>query len=264
MKYKSLFMVLTLIYLSAIAAPLIAAPSMAGPTGGFLIPDTQTLRPEVYNLAVHGESFREINRSTDAQTTSYDIGFKLNAGVYDNLEIGIEQTIRSSSDYRNDELNFNIKYRLPVETFNLSIGGTFATGGEDYHSAFVIGGWKALYGGFGFNFGGDPLRELNTSSIARFGTAKFGGYNLRRTSVSGGSDTYTGSPDDFFALIGVNFKLSEAFNLLMDFNGDRFAAGFRVALKDFNIDVAYVGQSEMDSMLDRSSENFVLGAGLCF
>jgi hypothetical protein len=264
MKYKGLFLVITLIFIAATAAPLAATPSMAGPTGGFLIPDTQTLRPEVYNIGVHGESFREVNRSTAENDTSYDIGFKLNAGVYDNLEIGMEQTIRSSSDYRNDELTLNIKYRLPVETFNLSLGGTFATGGEDYHSAYLIGGWKALYGGFGFNFGGDRLRELNTSTIARFGTAKFGGYNLRRIVQTSGSDTYIGEPDEFFALVGVNFKISEYFNLLMDFNGDRFAAGFRVALKDFNIDVAYIGQSEVDSLLDRVSDNVVVGAGLCF
>ena len=263
MKYKILI-ALTLFIFTSLGAPLAAAPSMAGPTGGFLVPDTQTLRPEIYNVAVHGESFRELNRSTSQRETSFDIGFKLNAGVYDNLEIGIEQTIRSDSDYRDDELTFNIKYRLPVETFNLSVGGTFATGGQDYHSTYFIGGWKALYGGFGFNFGGDRLRELNTSTIARFGTAKFGGYKLTRIENISGSDTYIGEPDDFFALVGVNFKVSEYFNLLMDYNGDRFAAGFRVALKDFNIDIAYIGQSDVDSLLDRTTENVVVGAGICF
>ena len=264
MKYKCLLFIFAVTIFASIAGPLGAAPSIAGPTGGFLVPDTQTLRPEVYNIAVHGESFQEVNRSTGQRETSYDIGFNLNAGVYDNLEIGIEQTIRSESDYRDDELNFNIKYRLPVETFNLSVGGTFATGGQDYHSTYFIGGWKAFYGGFGFNFGGDRLRELNTSTIAQFGTAKFGGYNLRRITNTSGSDTYIGEPDDFFALVGVNFKISDYFNLMMDYNGDRFAAGFRVALKDFNIDVAYVGQSDIDSLLDRSTDNVIVGAGICF
>jgi len=264
MRHKIQAVAILIILLLSNHQLLATAPSMAGSTGGFLIPSPQTLRPEVYNIAVHGESLKELNHSTGDQDTSFDIGFKLNAGVYDNLEIGFEQTIRSDSDYRDDEFRLNLKYRLPVETFNLSVGGTFATGGRDYHSMYLIGGWKVLYGGFGFNFGGDTLHEINTSTIARFGTAKFGGYRLKRQINSSGSDTYTGSPDDFFPLIGVNFKLSEYFNLLMDFNGDRFAAGFRASLKDFNIDVAYVGQSEIDSLLDRSSENLSIGMGLCF
>ena len=263
MRY-SYFAIVILAALMCFQNTLTAAPSVYGSSGGLLVPSPDTLRPEVYNLGVHGESFRELNRSTGSQTTSYDIGFKLNTGVYDNLEIGLEQTIRSDSDYRNDEMNLNFKYRLPVETFNLSVGGNFATGGRDYHSTYFIGGWKALYGGFGFNWGGDRLRELNTSTISRFGTAKFGGYRLRRQVNTSGSDTYIGEPDPFFALIGVNFKVSEYLNLLMDYNGDRFAAGFRIGLKDFTIDVAYVGQSDIDSVLDRDSENVLVGAGLCF
>lgn len=256
------FSVAVLLALVAVA-PVLAAPSGIGLTGGLQVPSPITLKPETYEVGVTVEGFRERNLSTSAVETTADIGLKINVGIYDNLEMGLEKTIRSSSDLRDDDATVQFKYRLPVESFNLSVGTVFSTGGIDYSSAYVVGGWKALYMGVGLNFGGSRLEEITLNTIRRFGTAKFGGYNLRHVTTLAG-ETFIGEPEEFFAIVGADFKLSDYFSMLMDFNGDRFAAGFRFRLKDFNVDLAYVGQSETDALLDRDSMNFQFGAGVRF
>ena len=243
--------------------PVLAAPSLIGLTGGLTVPSPVTIKPETYETAVHVEGFKETNASTNARETTADISVKLNAGVYDNLEVGLEKNMRSASDMRDDQVTFQAKYRLPVETFNLSLGTVLSTGGVDYSSAYLVGGWKVLYGGVGLNFGGQRLEELTLTQIRRFGTAKFGGYRLKR-GIRNGSDTYIGEPEEFFAMFGADFRLSNYFNLIMDFNGDRFAAGFRLQMKDFNFDVAYVGQSETEALLARDTQHFIVGGGVRF
>ena len=246
-----------------VTSSVFAAPSLIGLTGGLTVPSPKTLKPETYETSVHVEGYKELNRSTNAEETTADISVKLNAGVYDNLEVGLEKLMRSASDMRDDQVTCQIKYRLPVETFNLSMGTVFSTGGVDYSSAYLVGGWKVLYGGVGLNFGGQRLEELTLTQVRRFGTAKFGGYRLKR-GIRNGSDTYIGEPEEFFAMFGADFRLSDYFNLIMDFNGDRFAAGFRLQMKDFNFDVAYVGSSETEALLGRDTQNFIVGGGVRF
>jgi len=260
---SALFGALVAACFAAAAGAALAATTNIGLTGGLQVPSPVTIKPETYDFGVHVEGFNETNLSTLARESTADISVALNAGVYDNFEVGLERTIRSGSDLRDDQMTVQMKYRLPVETFNLSLGTVFATGGRDYHSAYVVGGWKAIYGGVGLNFGGSRLQELTLTSIRRFGTAKFGGYKLQRV-IRDGSDAYIGEPEEFFAMIGADFKLSDYFNLIMDFNGDRFAAGFRITMKDFNLDVAFVGQSETDALLGRDSQHYMAGAGVRF
>ena len=264
MRHYGIWLASSLLLLRLLSATsLMGAPSLIGLTGGLTVPSPVSIRPENYEFAIHAEGLKERNDSTKAEDTTLDLSMKLNAGVYDNFEIGLEKKMRSASDRRDDQMTVQMKYRLPVETFNLSLGTVLATSGRDYSSAYVVGGWKALYGGVGLNFGGQRLEELTLTQIRRFGTAKFGGYRLKR-GIRHGSDSYIGEPEEFFAMFGADFRLSDYFNLIMDFNGDRFAAGFRLHLKDFNFDLAYVGQSETEALLDRDTMNFLFGAGVRF
>jgi len=266
MRFRRIFFYMTLWVVFAnvlVCGGLYGAPSAIGATGGLLIPSPVTLTPETYEFGLHVEGFQETNMSTRDRSMAADISMKLNFGVYDNFEMGIEKMARSNSDVRDDQLYVQFKYRLPAETFNLSVGAALATGGRDYHSAYVVGGWKALYAGVGLNFGGRRLEELTLSTIRSFGTAKFGGYAISRVNRNG-TETFVGAPEEFFALFGVDFNLSNYVDLLMDYDGDRFAAGFRINVKDLNFDLAYVSQAEIDSLFERATQHWQVGAGLQF
>ncbi len=240
-----------------------AAPSGSGLTGGLLVPDPTTLAPEQYEVGLSSEIFREVNPSTLQEETTADLSYKVNFGVYDNLEMGIERTVRLVSNLRDEDLTIQAKYRLPLDSFNVSAGLVLATREYDYSSFFVIAGWKVLHFGFGFNFGGTKLEEIATETLRTFGTAKFGGYTLRTVERNG--ETYIeGEPDEVFGLFGAEFRLSDYFDLALDYDGDRFAAGVRFRLKDVDIGVAYVGQRELDALLNRRTRHVQLVSGIRF
>ncbi len=246
-----------------ISSAAYAIPSGSGLSGGLMIPDTSTLAPERYEIAFTTELFDEMNPSTNQIDTTADMSFKLNVGVYDNLEMGIERKTRLETANQDESITIQAKYRFPIDTFNVSAGVVVPAGGPDYTSLFFMAGWKAIHLGFGFNFGGLQLAQVDTNTFNSPGMAKFGGYTLRR-SVTPGSDEFIGNPDTFFGLLGANFQLSDSWSLLFDYNGDRFSGGMRFLFKDMHVDLAYVGQSEYDSLLDRKSMNFQLGAGMRF
>lgn len=240
-----------------------AIPCASGLSGGLTVPDPNTLAPERYEIAFSTEMFDERNASTLQMDTTADLSFKLNVGVYDNLEMGIERTSRMETSQQDESITVQAKYRFPVDTFNVSAGVVMPAGGPDFTSLYFVTGWKVVHLGFGFNFGGLELAQVNSTQFNAPGSAKFGGYTLRRKVVSG-SDQFVGYPDRFFGLFGANFKLSDSWSLLFDYNGDRFSGGMRFLFKDMHVDLAYVGQSEYDSLLERQSLNMQLSAGLRF
>jgi hypothetical protein len=235
-----------------------------GSTGALTVPDPETLPREEYTLEVYTELFDETNINTGDRTNTGDITFVANAGIYDNMELGIRRTARQNSPLANESFQITAKYRFPVDTYNLTLGGVLATSSPDWSSVYLVGGWKSLYLGFGYNFGGKRIREVTRSRLGQVGFASFGGYSVRTARDARGQEVVTGQPDTVFGLFGLNMKLSETLSALADFDGDRFSGGVRFRIKDFNLDLAYITQREKDTLLGRTSQNFQLGAGMKF
>lgn len=245
---------------------LVAASSAAslGSSGALNVPDPETLPREEYQLQVYGELFDEKNLSTGAPTNSADLTFVYNFGVYDNLELGFRRTARLNTPLSPESFQVTGKYRFPVDTYNLTVGWSVATSRPDWSSVYLVAGWKALFLGFGYNFGGQRIREFTRSRLTSVGTSSYGGYGVRVAENIRGEQVFTGSPDPVFGLFGINMKLSEHLRALADFDGDRFAGGMRFLMKDVNLDAAYVSAKEKHGLLDRRSQNFQLGLGVQF
>ena len=233
-------------------------PSALGPTGGLNIPDPLTLAPEKTQVAVHLEGLEEFNTSKLAQDTVFDLSPKVLVGVYDYLELGVEKTFRVTSSIKDESISINGKYRFPYDTFNVAVGFITPTNGIDWTSTYVVMGWGVLWGGFGVNFGGRSFREITQDQFINVGIAKMGGFNLRRQ-IRAGGDVFSGEPDNFFGLVGVNYKVAERLRLCADYNGDRFTAGVRVPFHSWGFDAEYVTQRANDTLFDRSSQNWRVG-----
>lgn len=238
--------------------------SSLGSSGGLNVPDPETLPREEYTLELYGELFDETNLNTGDLTNTADLTFVANAGIYDNLELGIRREARQNSPLANESFQITGKYRFPVDTYNITLGGVLATSAPDWSSLYLVAGWKSLYMGFGYNFGGKRIREVTRSRLAQVGFASFGGYNVRTARNQRNEEVITGHPDTVFGLFGLNMKLSETLSALADYDGDRFSGGVRFQIKDFALDLAYVSQKEKDTLLGRTSQNFQLGAGVKF
>lgn len=241
-----------------------AQASALGSSGGLSVPDPETLAPEQYQLELYGELFDETNLNTGALDNTANLTFVLNVGVYDNFELGMRRVARLNSPVQGESFQLTGKYRFPVDTYNVTIGGVLSTSGSDWSSLYVVAGWKALWLGFGYNFGGDRIREFTRNRLTSVGTASFGGYSVRTARNGFGQEVVTGNPDPIFGLFGVNLKLSEHLRALADFDGDRFTGGVRLMMKDIKVDLSYVSQKERDSLFDRQSQNFQLGVGAEF
>lgn len=253
---------LGLLALLLVAAGAHAFPSLSGPTGGLTIPNPWTLPPDRSEIAVSVEGFDAVSPNNLAVQTSYDFSTRLNAGVYDNFEIGVEKTYRLRNTGRSESVYLSGKVRFPVDTFNFAFGVMAPTSGPDFSTAYLVGGWRALWGGVGFNFGGKSFRELNTSRFINVGVAKFGGYRLRRERIAGRTgDVFSGDADNFYGVFGFQYDLGRDFRVLGDFDGDRVSAGFRFSLKDLTLDAAYVTQKEADSLFARDTLNFLFSIG---
>ena len=209
------------IALISLAAPLFAAPSFIGPSGGFSTPNPLTLAPERTEVDIHIQGENEFSPSLLAQDTVFDLSTSVLAGVYDYMELGVEQTFRINSSYPNPALYIDGKYRFPYDTFNVAVGVLAATNGVDWSTGYVVAGWKVLYGGIGANFGGRSFREITPGNFTNVGLAPMGGYTLIRQIVNG-SDTFSGAPDSFFGFVGLDYKCAEHLELIADYNGDKF------------------------------------------
>src|SRR5687767_7206246 len=77
-----------------LVAPVVAHPSMLGPTGGLNTPNPRTLPPEKTQVALHVEGINEFSPHKLSVETNFDLSPKVLVGVYDNIELGLEQTIR--------------------------------------------------------------------------------------------------------------------------------------------------------------------------
>lgn len=240
------------------------AASALGSSGGLAVPDPETLRREEYSVEVYGELFDETNLNTGGNDNTADLTFVANAGVYDNLELGVRRVARQNSPLANESFQITGKYRFPVDTYNLTFAMNLATSAPDWSSIMLIGGWKALWVGFGYNFGGRDIREVTLAQLAQVGFADYGGYNVRSGRNARGESVITGHPESIFGVFGLNLKLSESLRALADYNGDRFSGGVRFQIKDVNLDLSYVGQREKDTLLNRQTQNFRLGAGVKF
>lgn len=248
----------------ALAAALVvtrvalAHPSSLGPSGGLTIPNTKTLPPERTQVALHVESLREFSPHRLAVETVADLSPKVLVGVYEHLELGLEQTVRVNSGFKNESVAINGKYRFPYDTFDVAVGFLAPTSSADWTSAYVVMGFKVLWGGFGVNFGGRRFREITQDRFTNVGTAKLGGYNLRRA-VRNGTDVFTGEPDSFFGLVGLDYKVAEHFELLADYNGDRFSAGVRLPYHSWGLDLAYITQRANDTLFSRETQHVRVG-----
>ncbi|MBI3891563.1 MAG: hypothetical protein HY303_08545 [Candidatus Wallbacteria bacterium] len=246
------------IMLGATVTRATASPSQAGPTGGLTIPDPMTLEPERTEVAVTAESFDQLTSNLDVKT-SFDFSTKVNAGVYHNLELGVEKTFREKTTFRDQPYWFSGKMRFPVDTFNVAVGLLAPISGPDATSVYTVAGWKSIWGGFGINFGGKKFRQLTQTQLINAGVAKFGGFSLIRGTTPGlNGATFTGEVDTFFGLIGFNYRVSRNMAILGDFDGDRFAGGFRFNIKELVLDAAYVGQKEIDTLFSRNTQNVMV------
>lgn len=232
-----------------------AHPSAVGPTGGLTTPSPLTLSPQVTEVSVHVEGLHEFSPNTLSVETVYDASPKVLVGIYDTIELGVEKTFRVRGGPRNESLTVNGKYRFPFDTFNVSLGVIAPTAAPDWTSIYVVMGWKAIWGGFGFNVGGRKFRELTLDQFVNVGTSKLGGYELRRT-IRNGTDQFTGEPDVFYGLFGIDYKLAEHLEVLADYNGDRFTAGFRLPFHEFVLDTAYVTQRAKDTLFARETLHY--------
>ena len=235
-----------------------AHPSSLGPTGGLTIPDTKTLPPDRTQAAVTIEGFREFSPDRLQIETVMDVSPKVLVGVYEHLELGAEQTIRVNSTFKNDSVTINGKYRFPYDTFDVAVGFIAPTSAGDWTSAYVVMGFKVLWAGVGVNFGGRSFRELTQNQFVNIGVAKLGGYQLQRAVVNG-SDVFTGQPDSVYGLVGLDYKVAEHFELLADYNGDRFAAGVRFPFHTWGITAGYLSQSANDTLFSRESQHWQAG-----
>ena len=249
---------LSIVGLLAMVSSAFAHPSYLGPTGGLNTPNPLTLAPERTEVALHLEGVQEYSPSKLAVETVFDLSPKVLVGVYDYLELGVEQTLRMNSGYRNEAVTINAKYRFPFDSFNVAVGALITTNSIDWTSVYSVLGWKVLYGGFGVNFGGRSFRELTQDQFINVGVAKMGGYQLRRE-VRNGTDVFTGEPDSFFGFVGLDYKVAEHLEFLADYNGDRFAAGVRVPFHSWGLDVAYVSQRANDTLFNRTTQHWRIG-----
>jgi hypothetical protein len=243
--------------LLALAVASSARASALGSSGALTVPDPETLPREEYQLQIYGELFDETNLNTGALANTADVTFVANAGIYDNFELGVRQVARQNSPLANESFQLTGKYRFPVDTYNITLGGVLATSAPDWSSVYLTAGWKSLWFGFGINVGGRDIREVTRNNLSQVGFASFGGYNVRTGRNARGEQVVTGHPDR-------NVKLSESLRALADFDGDRFSGGVRFNMKDFNLDVAYVSQREKDTLLGRNTQNVQVGAGVKF
>ncbi len=254
----SLAIAFTLLAFLMASGALMAVPSYTGPTGGLTIPDPMTLAPDRTELSVSLESLDQLTTDLSVKT-SLDFTGRLTVGVYDNLELGIAKTYRQKSSFRDQPFTIHGKMRFPMDTFNVAVGLIAPVSGPDASSMYVVGGWKSLWAGFGINFGGKSFRELTTTQLINAGVSRFGGFSLQRVTKPGRTgEIFTGEADTFFGLVGFNYQLSGNMALLGDFDGDRFAGGFRFRLKELFLDAAYVGQKENDSLFSRQTNNVLL------
>jgi hypothetical protein len=252
---RTLAMLLAACLIAVAPPPLTAVPSLSGPTGGLVIPDPMTLEPERTELGVGVSTYDQLSSNLDV-ATSWDASFKVNVGVYHNLELGLEKTYRQQTNYRDQPFYVQAKMRFPVDTFNVAVGVVGPIQGPDASSFYTVLGWKSLWGGFGVNFGGKEFHELTLTQMTDAGVAKFGGFNLHRTTVAGRTGSFfTGEADTYFGLLGFNYQVSGAMSLLGDYDGDRFSGGFRFKLKELFLDIAYIGQREADSLFNRQSQH---------
>ncbi len=241
-----------------LAASALAAPSFVGPSGGFLTPNPLTLAPERTEVELHLQGFQEFSPSFLATDTVFDLSTEVLVGVYDYMELGVTKTFRINSGYPEQPVYINAKYRFPYDTFNVAVGALISLSGIDWSSAYVVMGWKVLYGGFGANFGGRSFREITPGNFSNVGVAQLGGYSLVRTVVNG-TDSFSGAPDSFFGMVGLDYKVGDHLELIADYNGDRFAAGARLCYHSWGVSAAYVTQAANDTLLDRSTQHYVVG-----
>lgn len=250
--------------LLGLSLPYALLASSLGSSGGLHVPDPETLPVGEYEFNLYYELFEETNVNTGNLATTGDLTFVANAGIYDNLELGIRSVSRLNTPVGDQSFQITGKYRFPIDTYNVTLGGAFSTASPDWSTVTMTAGWKALWVGLGYNFGGRRLEEITRTQLKNVGFASFGGYNIRTGRNLRNEQTITGHPDTVFGLFGLNLKLSEQLRALADFNGDRFSAGFRLNIKDVKLDLSYISQGENQTLLDRRSQNVVVGAGLSF
>ena len=240
-----------------------AHPSSLGPTGGMTIPNTKTVPPDRTEVGLTLEGVREFSHTQLAVETIVDLSPKVTVGVYEHLELGVEETLRINSSLQNESVTINGKYRFPFDTFDIAVGFLAPTSGVDWTSVYTVAGFKVLWAGFGVNFGGRSFRELTLDNFINVGTAKLGGYQLKRE-IRNGTDAFTGAPDQFYGLVGLDYKAAEHLEILADYNGDRFSAGLRFPYHSWGFTTGYVSQRANDTLFSRDTQHWQLGFFGCW
>ncbi|PKK91915.1 MAG: hypothetical protein CVV64_00370 [Candidatus Wallbacteria bacterium HGW-Wallbacteria-1] len=215
------------------ASPALCAPSVFGPSGLIYIPSPDTIEKQRFEVALHSETYdaRDINGQPSGETRMNLAG---NYGITDNMEIGFEKSFDTNELYGDPDIAITGKYVFePSKMGTFTVGGLLNTTTNAYNSLYMLYGKSSAYFGFGTNFGGAANRRNNF--------ARYGGYSF--------SDL---RPDSFFILGGLSFNLGRT-KAMLEYDGDTINAGMRYPINEqFALDLAYVGDHDMDKMYSMS------------
>lgn len=245
-----------LIILSVISlcfTPVTAAPSIYGSSGLIITPSPESIEKQRFEMAAHYETYNatDLNGYSSGESWTHIAG---NYGITDSMEIGFEKTLDSNSLFTDPDICITGKYVFEPENLGtFTFGGLLNTTTNAYNSLYMLYGKPTAYIGFGSNFGGVANRQNNF--------ARYGGYSL--------SDL---RPDSFYVLAGLSFSLGRT-KAMLEYDGDTVNAGLRYPVNEqFAVDVAYIGNHDVDEMYSMSGpwrndykrQNFSLGIAASF
>lgn len=209
------------------ALPALADPCIVGPTGLFYVPSPKSVEQGHFGGGLYFDQYTLKREQNNNQTRSNLSGIY---GVTDNMEVGFDKSF-DSMDYSFDPgLTVNMKYVFPdSKVVKVATGAVIETDNNAYSSAYILAGAEVAYFGLGFNFGGHPNYPMNLS--------KFGAYNFEKR-----------RPEIFYFLAGAEFDMKIA-KMLIEYNSDAFAAGFRVPMQDgLNLNLGFRTESDGDRL----------------
>lgn len=230
-----------------------AAPSVFGPSGLIYTPSPDTVDKQRFEAAIHYETYnaRDLNGFPSGEDR---LNLAANYGITDKMEIGFEKTFDSNGYYETPDIVITGKYVFePSNMGTFTFGGLINTTTNAYNSMYLLYGKPTAFIGLGTNFGGAANRRNNF--------ARYGGYSF--------SDL---RPDSFYLLGGLSFYMGRT-RAMLEYDGDTINAGLRYPVSEqFALDVAYIGDHDLDKMLslsgpwrrDYSRDNYSIGLAASF
>jgi opacity protein-like surface antigen len=230
-----------------------AAPSIYGSSGLIIIPSPESIEKQRFEMAAHYETYNatDLNGYSSGESWTH---LAANYGITDNMEIGFEKTLDSNSLFSDPDICITGKYVFEPENLGtFTFGGILNTTTNAYNSLYMLYGKPSAYIGFGTNFGGVANRQNNF--------ARYGGYSLADL-----------RPDSFYVLGGLSFSLGRT-KAMLEYDGDTVNAGLRYPVNEqFAVDIAYVGDHDVDEMYSMSGpwrndykrQNFSVGVAASF